>query len=173
MKIEIIRGNIVTVPADAIVNAANTDLILGGGVAGAIRAAGGPRIQEECNALAPIRVGEVAATGAGNLPHRYVIHAATMSFENPSASADAVASCTRRALEKAVELRCHSIAFPALGAGVAGLAMRDCARAMLSATRDFVVNPNRCGTLEKIIFVLFDDAAAQIFRETWEQLQQR
>ncbi|MCX7626312.1 MAG: macro domain-containing protein [Candidatus Sumerlaeaceae bacterium] len=171
MDVEIIRGNIVETQVDAIVNAANTDLILGAGVAGAIRRAGGPTIQEECNNLAPIAVGEVAVTSAGNLPHRYVIHAATMTLQNPRTTADIIAACTRHALERADELGCESMAFPALGTGVAGLSLEDCAQAMLGTV--FHARANRTwSSLRRVIFVLFDEEGERIFRQKMLRLQQ-
>ncbi|MGB9692345.1 MAG: macro domain-containing protein [Candidatus Sumerlaeaceae bacterium] len=171
MQIEISKGNIVEADTDVIVNAANTDLILGAGVAGAIRRAGGPRIQEECNALAPIRLGDVAVTSAGNLPHRYVFHAATMSLSNPQTTKDIVASCTRVALEKAEELACRNIAFPALGTGVAGLSLTECADAMLRTAREFAKEPREGNlSLQRIVFVLFDEEAERIFRQKLHEL---
>jgi O-acetyl-ADP-ribose deacetylase (regulator of RNase III) len=170
MQVEILRGNIVEVPADAIVNAANSDLILGAGVAGAIRRAGGPKIQEECNALAPIEVGDVAVTSGGNLPQRFVIHAATMTLQSPRTSKEIVRRCTLRALERAEELGCASIAFPALGTGVAGLAMEDCAEAMLEATAQFAKAPERRGVLQRVLFVLFDEKAEETFRRKWQEI---
>lgn len=170
MDVEIVRGNIVEVQADAIVNAANTDLILGAGVAGAIRRAGGPTIQEECDKLAPIAVGEVAVTSAGNLPHRYIIHAATMTLQAPRTSKETVASCTRRALERADELGCQSIAFPALGTGVAGLSLGECAETMLGTV--FKESTRRTWrSLRRIILVLFDEEAERIFRQQWRALR--
>src|SRR5580698_3537420 len=79
-KVTIRQGDLATATVDAIVNAANNDLILGGGVAGAIRTRDGPSIQEECQRIGPIRIGEAAITGGGNLPARYVIHAASMAL---------------------------------------------------------------------------------------------
>lgn len=170
MDVEIVRGNIVEVQVDAIVNAANTDLILGAGVAGAIRRAGGPSIQEECNKLSPIGVGEVAVTSAGNLPQRYVIHAATMTLQAPQTSKEIVASCTRRALVRADELGCKSIAFPALGAGVAGLSFAECAEAMLGTVFEEI--PRRTWrSLQRIVFVLYDEEADRVFRLKWQALQ--
>ncbi len=171
MKVEIVRGNIVEAGTDVIVNAANNELILGGGVAGAIRKAGGPAIQEECNKIGPIAIGDVAVTGAGNLPARYVFHAATMSLQNPATTSEIVASCTKRALEKAHELGVNSIAFPALGTGVAGLPLEKCAQAMLSVARDFIASHEGKSSVQLIKFVLFDETAREIFQATWDSLQ--
>ncbi len=172
MKVEILKGNIIETDAEVIVNAANTDLILGGGVAGAIRRAGGPRIQQECNALAPIRCGEIAVTSAGDLPQRYVFHAATMTLQCPQTSKEIVEACTRAALEKAEHLRCKSIAFPALGTGVAGLDLRECADAMFGAVQKFAAALPAGASLERVVFILFDEEAYRIFSRRWEEINQ-
>jgi len=117
--IRIAQGDITGFSGDAIVNAANDRLILGSGVAGAIRKKGGPEIQEECDRHGPIRVGEAAVTGAGRLPVRYVIHAAVLGAE--PASYSSVRRATRSALDKARQLGLKTVAFPLLGTGVGGL----------------------------------------------------
>ncbi|WP_287371630.1 macro domain-containing protein [Oceanithermus sp.] len=132
--IRIAKGDITTFEGDAIVNAANDRLILGSGVAGAIRRKGGPGIQEECDRHGPIRVGEAAVTGAGRLPVKYVIHAAVLGSE--PASYDSVRRATRAALEKARELGLRAVAFPLLGTGVGGLDTGEVARIMIQELRD-------------------------------------
>ncbi|WP_287409867.1 macro domain-containing protein [Oceanithermus sp.] len=132
--IRIAKGDITTFEGDAIVNAANDRLILGSGVAGAIRRKGGPAIQEECDRHGPIRVGEAAVTGAGRLPVKYVIHAAVLGSE--PASYDSVRRATRAALEKARELGLRAVAFPLLGTGVGGLDTGEVARIMIQELRD-------------------------------------
>ncbi len=132
--IRIAKGDITTFEGDAIVNAANDRLILGSGVAGAIRRKGGPAIQEECDRHGPIRVGEAAVTGAGRLPVKYVIHAAVLGSE--PASYDSVRRATRAALEKARELGLRAVAFPLLGTGVGGLDAGEVARIMIQELRD-------------------------------------
>ncbi|ADR37416.1 Appr-1-p processing domain protein [Oceanithermus profundus DSM 14977] len=126
--IRIAKGDITTFEGDAVVNAANDRLILGSGVAGAIRKKGGPEIQEECDRHGPIRVGEAAVTGAGRLPVRYVIHAAVLGSE--PASYDSVRRATQAALAKARELGLRTVAFPLLGTGVGGLDAQEVARIM-------------------------------------------
>ncbi|WP_457637711.1 macro domain-containing protein [Oceanithermus sp.] len=128
--IRIAKGDITGFTGDAIVNAANDRLILGSGVAGAIRVRGGPSIQEECNRHGPIRVGEAAVTGAGNLPVKYVIHAAVLGAE--PASYETVRRATRAALEKARSLGLKSVAFPLLGTGVGRLDREKVAEIMLA-----------------------------------------
>ncbi|WP_456444805.1 macro domain-containing protein [Oceanithermus sp.] len=125
----IAKGDLTTFEGDAIVNAANDRLILGSGVAGAIRRKGGPEIQEECDRHGPIRVGEAAVTKAGRLPVRYVIHAAVLGAE--PASYDTVRRATRSALAKARELGIRTVAFPLLGTGVGGLDAHEVARIMI------------------------------------------
>jgi len=127
--IRIAKGDITTFEGDAIVNAANDRLILGSGVAGAIRKKGGPEIQEECDRHGPIRVGEAAVTGAGRLPVRYVIHAAVLGSE--PASYDSVRRATEAALARARELGLETVAFPLLGTGVGGLDPEKVARIMI------------------------------------------
>ena len=108
-RIVLQEGDITAAGVDAIVNAANSDLVLGAGVAGAIRMRGGPSIQSECDAIGPIAVGDAALTGAGDLPARYVIHAAGMS-PGGSASEGSVRSSLRKSLDLANQRQCHSIA---------------------------------------------------------------
>ncbi len=159
-KIELLVGDITEVEADAIVNAANNELQLGGGVAGAIRRKGGPSIQEECDRIGPIPLGEAAVTGAGWLPARYVIHAASMSLGQP-ASAEHLAAATRNSLLRAGEHGLKTVAFPAIGTGIAGFPLDDCARLMIAAVREHLAPGT--STLEKVMFVLFDQEAYDAF----------
>src|SRR3990170_801135 len=113
-RIVLLEGDITEQAVDAIVNAANSQLQLGAGVAGAIREKGGPSIQAECDRIGPIAVGDAAVTGAGRLRARFVIHAAGMP-PGGSASAESVRACVRRSLELAAERGCRTIALPAVG----------------------------------------------------------
>ncbi|WP_018461090.1 macro domain-containing protein [Thermus oshimai] len=133
-RIRVAEGDITEFEGEAIVNAANNWLKLGAGVAGAILRKGGPSIQEECDRIGPIRVGEAAVTGAGNLKARYVIHAAVLGDE--PASLDTVRRATRSALEKAVALGLKTVAFPLLGTGVGGLPVEAVARVMVEEIRE-------------------------------------
>ncbi len=128
-RLKIAQGDITEFEGDAIVNAANNHLKLGAGVAGAILRKGGAVIQEECDRIGKIRVGEAAVTGAGRLKVRYVIHAAVLGDE--PASLDTVRKATRSALEKALELGLKTVAFPLLGTGVGGLPVEEVARVMV------------------------------------------
>src|SRR5579864_9316184 len=129
-KIILVQGDLTETDADAIVNAANNDLQLGGGVAGAIRRKGGDAIQRECNAIGSIPVGGAAITSAGNLRARYVIHAASMELGGTT-TARALRSSTANALQIAAAKKLRSIAFPAVGTGIAGFPVPECAQIML------------------------------------------
>jgi O-acetyl-ADP-ribose deacetylase len=144
---------------DAIVNAANSALQLGTGVAGAIRERGGPSIQEECDRIGPIAVGEAAVTGAGALPARFVIHAASMP-PGGRANEKSVRAAMRASLACAREQGCRSIAVPALGAGVAGFPLQRCAEILLEEARRHLEGET---TLEEIRFVLFGEPAYRVF----------
>jgi O-acetyl-ADP-ribose deacetylase (regulator of RNase III) len=158
-RIVLREGDITQERVDAIVNAANSALVLGAGVAGAIRAHGGPTIQEECDRLGPIGVGEAVVTSAGALPARCVIHAATMP-PGGSASEASVRSAFRRSLELARERGCRSIAVPAIGAGIAGFPLQRCAELLLEEARAHLEGET---TLEEIRFVLYGEPAFRMF----------
>src|ERR1700733_3530966 len=124
--VEILQGDLTEMDADAIVNAANNDLQLGGGVAGAIRRKGGPRIQEECAEIGTIPVGGAAITSGGNLKARHVIHAASMQLGGQT-TPHALRSSTAHSLRIAAQQGLKTIAFPAVGTGIAGFPLRECA----------------------------------------------
>ena len=165
MRIEITEGDITEARVDAIVNAANNQLQLGGGVAGAIRKAGGPTIQEECDRHGPIEVGEAAITYAGNLPATYVIHAASMSLGSKTTE-KALRSSVRYSLELADSHDCKSVAFPAIGAGIAGFPLQRCAEVMSEEIEAFKAEHK--SNIEEIRFVLFGEQAFGIFRSVFE-----
>src|SRR6202049_2029084 len=129
-KIVLLQGDLTEMETDAIVNAANNDLILGGGVAGAIRRKGGDAIQRECHEIGSIPVGYAAITGGGNLKAKYVIHAASMQLGGAT-TAEALQRSTAHALRIAAERGLKSIAFPAVGTGIAGFLLEECASIML------------------------------------------
>ena len=168
-KIQFLQGDITTMEVDAIVNAANNDLQLGAGVAGAIRRKGGPRIQEECDRIGAIRLGEAAVTTAGNLRAHYVIHAASMRLGGRT-TAESLRNSTRNTLLRAEEKGLQSIAFPAIGTGIAGFPMEECAEIMI---REVLEHLKSRSSLEKIYFVLFDEAALKIFEEVYKKLTER
>ena len=158
-RIVLREGDITDQEVDAIVNAANSDLILGAGVAGAIRQKGGPAIQEECDRIGPIEVGGAAVTGAGNLPARFVIHAAGMP-PGGVATEESVRSSMRRSLELAREKQCHSVAVPAIGAGIAGFPLQRCAEILLEEARAHL---GAGSSVEEIRFVLFGEPTYRVF----------
>ena len=131
--IRMARGDITTYAGGAIVNAANNHLILGAGVAGAIARRGGPSIQAECDRHGPIRVGEAAITGAGDLPCRWVIHAAAMGDE--PVSERSIRDATSASLSCAARLGLHDLAFPILGSGIGGFPFRRAAEIMVEVIR--------------------------------------
>lgn len=169
VKIEFLKGDITEMAVDAIVNAANNDLMLGAGVAGAIRRKGGPRIQEECDRIGPIALGDAAVTTGGNLKAIYVVHAASMKLGG-RATADSLRLAVKNALDRAEEKAFRSIAFPAIGTGIAGFPMEDCASIMISETMEHLKART---SLERICFVLYDDAALKIFQEAYQRLTAR
>ena len=158
-RIVLREGDITAEEVDAIVNAANSALVLGAGVAGAIRAKGGPQVQAECDAIGPIAVGDAAVTSAGDLPARYVIHAAGMP-PGGSASEDSVRSSMRRSLAIAHEHGCRSIAVPTIGGGIGGLNVQRCAEILLEEARSHLDTDT---SLEEIRFVLFGEPSYRVF----------
>ena len=158
-RVLIVNGDLVEQEVDAIVNAANNDLQLGGGVAGAIRRAGGPTIQDECDAHGPVRVGEATITGGGRLRARYVIHAASMALGGRT---------TRFALKSSMDdvfrlARAHEVstlAVPAVGTGIAGFPIDECARVMAESLYAALAGGWQPS---EVRFVLFGEAAKAPF----------
>jgi len=158
-RILLSEGDITAASVDAIVNAANTELALGSGVAGAIGRRGGPTIQEECDAHGPVPLGGAALTSGGPLPARFVIHAAAMRA-GEAVREDSLRAATRASLELAREQALRSIAFPAIGTGVGGFPMQRCAEVMLGEVRDHLAQGS---SLEAVHFVLFGEPAYRVF----------
>lgn len=158
-RIVLREGDITAESVDAIVNAANSALRLGSGVAGAIREGGGPSIQAECDAIGPIELGDAAVTGAGDLPARYVIHAAGMP-PGGQATESSVRSSARRSLELASERGCRSVAIPAIGAGVGGLSAQRAAEILIAEARAHLEGET---SLEEVRFVLFGEPMYRLF----------
>lgn len=158
--ITVIQGDITKVEVDATVNAANSSLIMGGGVAGAILRAGGRTIQEEANRKAPIPIGEAVATNAGRLKAKYVIHAPTMEQPAMPTNRNKVGLATKGALECAHELGIDSIAFPGMGTGVGGLDVKDAAEVMVGEIKRHIESGT---SLKKIMLVGFNSALTAAF----------
>ncbi len=159
LKLEIREGDISLFEADALVNAANNHFWMGSGVAGALKRAGGTEIEEQAIVQGPVEVGEVVVTRAGRLKAKYVIHAAVMG-QNLRTSADAIKRATENSLRRADELECKSIAFPALGTGVGGFPLPECARLMVGIVKDYAKEQTG---LERVVFVLFGEQAYRAF----------
>jgi O-acetyl-ADP-ribose deacetylase (regulator of RNase III) len=166
-RIVIQQGDLTEMDTDAIVNAANNDLVLGAGVAGAIRRKGGEAIQRECDAIGSIPVWYAAITGGGKLKARYVIHAASMGLGNIT-TAETLRGATAYALRLAGERGLRTIAFPAVGTGIARFPIQECAEIMLQEAAEHLQNGS---SLEMIYFVLFDDEAMSVFERVWKRLQ--
>jgi len=160
MKIRLIKGDITELDVDAIVNAANNRLIMGGGVAGAIRRKGGREIEKEAMEKGPIEIGEAVVTGAGKLNARYVIHAATMGMDFRT-DEDKIRKATRNAMKRAVEMKMKSVAFPALGTGVGGFPYEKAAEIMYEEVSKFSDQEYP----QEVIFVLYDQAAYEEFKK--------
>jgi O-acetyl-ADP-ribose deacetylase (regulator of RNase III) len=158
------EGDITGAETDAIVNAANTALWMGAGVAGAIKRVGGKVVEDEAVRQGPIQVGEAVVTSGGGLKARYVIHAAAMG---PDLVTDAakIESATRNALLRAEELGIKSVAFPALGTGVGGFSYDEAARVMIEATKQHLAGKSG---LEKVLFVLYGEQAYEAFKSSLE-----
>ena len=166
-KIILQQGDITDMDVDAIVNAANNDLKLGAGVAGAIRRKGGDQIQRECDAIGAIPIGSAAITSGGRLKARHVIHAASMQLGG-NTTPQSLRGSTAFSLRIASQHKLRSIAFPAVGTGVAGFPMRECAEIMLEEVAKHLEGQS---TLEKIYFVLFDNHSHNIFEEVWNHMR--
>jgi O-acetyl-ADP-ribose deacetylase (regulator of RNase III) len=155
--LEVIQADVTRLDVDAVTNAANTQLIHGGGVAGAISRAGGPELERESRAKAPVELGSAVETTAGDMPARWVIHAATMLNPGGTTSAEVIEQATRSSLELAERLGCRSLALVAFGTGVGGFPLAEAARIMAGAARE------HDGKLERIVFAVHGDEAQRAF----------
>ena len=159
-EIEVAQADITKLEVDAIANAANTQLRHGGGVAGAISRAGGPMVQGESDERAPIGLGEAVETTAGEMPCRWVIHAATMELGGPT-SAEIIRRATASTLAKADELGAKSLALVAFGTGVGGFPLDEAARIEVEEVRRHL---DEGSGLERIVFAVFGNEAEAAFR---------
>ncbi|MDQ2637991.1 MAG: macro domain-containing protein [Actinomycetota bacterium] len=157
IELEVLQADVTQLDVDAITNAANTQLRHGGGVAAAIARAGGAELQRESRQKAPIGLGEAVETTAGDMPARYVIHAATMELGGPT-SAEIIARATRSTLAKAEELACRSLALVAFGTGVGGFPLEEAALLMIGAVRS-----HEPQSLQRVVFAVHGDAAERAF----------
>ena len=164
--LELTLGDITDLDADAIVNAANAALQLGGGVAGAIRRKGGPRIQEECNRIGGIHVGEAVMTTGGILKAKYIIHAVG-PVHGEEHEDEKLKDATLNSLIIADKNRLKSIAFPAISTGIFGFPKDRCATIMLSTTLTYLEGPTQ---LERVIYCLYDRDTFEAFKSTLQTL---
>ena len=160
MTVEVLDTDITQLEVDAIANAANTDLKHGGGVAGAISRAGGPSIQEESASVAPIGLGEAVETSGGNMPCRWVIHAATMELGGPT-SAEIIREATASTLRKADELGARSLALVAFGTGVGGFSLDEAAQIEIDEVSRYLGAGG--SAIERVVFAVRGDEARQAF----------
>ena len=159
--LEVVQADVTQLAVDAITNAANTQLLHGGGVAAAIQRAAGPELERESRAKAPIGLGDAVETTAGDMPSRWVIHAATMEMDFVT-SAEIIERATRSALGVAERLGCGSLAFVAFGTGVGGFPLDEAASLMVRVAREHE------GGLERIVFAVHGEEAEHAFREAVE-----
>ncbi len=161
VKIIVEKGDITKLEVDAIVNAANSMLIMGGGVAGAILRTGGREIQEEALKHAPVPLGKAVATKAGKLKAKYVIHAPTMERPAMRIHRENAQLATKGALECAEQLKIRSVAFPGMGTGVGGLRLEEAAQAMVQEIKGHI---DKGTILKQIILVGFTEDLTQAFQ---------
>jgi len=157
--LELLDSDITEMETDAIVNAANAQLILGGGVAGAIRKKGGPAIQQQCNKIGGTFVGGAVITGGGNLKAKFVIHAVGPRMGEGNED-EKLRSATLNSLKLADENNLKSISFPAISTGIFGFPIQKCAEIMLGVTIDYL---NGQTSLERVVFCLFGQADYEVF----------
>jgi O-acetyl-ADP-ribose deacetylase (regulator of RNase III) len=163
--VEVLEADITRLEVDAIANAANTSLMHGGGVAGAIARAGGPEIERESRQRAPVGLGEAVETGGGDMPCRWVIHAATMELGGPT-SAEIIRRATASTLRRADELGARSLALVAFGTGVGGFPLQEAARIEVQEVRRHF---ERDSQLERIVFAVRGADAREAFEQALEQ----
>lgn len=168
-KIVLQQGDLTEMDVDAVVNAANNDLKLGGGLAGVIRRKAGDSIQRECNEIGTIPVGGAAITSGGKLKARHIIHAASMQLGGLTNGA-ALRSSTAHSLRIAAEKDLRTIAFPAIGTGIGGFPLSECAAIMLKEAAEHLKRPT---SLEKIYFVLFDKTSFSAFEKAFREMKER
>lgn len=168
-RLVLVQGDITEMDADAIVNAANKNLVLGAGVAGAIKSKGGPSIQEECHRIGGAPVGGAAITTGGNLKARYVIHAVGPRMGEGDEDRK-LADATRNSLNLAHEKGLSSIVFPAISTGIFGFPKNRCAWIMLSTVAETLRKEET--TLTEVVFCLWGEESLQVFKNEAEELFQ-
>ena len=163
-RIELVEGDITRLQVDAIVNAANSSLLGGGGVDGAIHRAAGPELLAACRELGGCRTGAAKITGGYKLPARYVIHAVGPVYRGAAQDAELLRSCYEQSLQLAADYGVDSVAFPALSCGIYGYPIAEAAPIALRATRDFL----RCSpSPQRVVFALFSPDYLQVYQRVW------
>jgi O-acetyl-ADP-ribose deacetylase (regulator of RNase III) len=167
-RMRVLQGDITRLEVDAIVNAANTKLLGGGGVDGAIHRAAGPELLAECRTLGGCPTGEARITKGYRLPARYVIHTVGPVYRDPIRSAALLKSCYRNSLSLASEHGVRTIAFPAISCGVYGYPIKDACRIAVDTTRDFLEKED---SIEDVCFVLFSRDNYEVYQDYLRQLR--
>ena len=167
-RIEILQGDITTLELDAIVNAANTTLLGGGGVDGAIHRAAGPELLNECRKIGGCPTGEARMTKAYNLPAKYVIHTVGPVYHGKDNDRRLLSLCYKNSLDLAVKNNIGSIAFPAISCGVYGYPVKDACRIAMDTTFQFLENNS---TLKKVVFILFSADTYNVYKEYLKALK--
>lgn len=169
VKIEVRLGDIANQPdITAIVNAANAQLRIGGGVAGAIHSAAGPELEKECRAYAPIKPGEAVITGAHNLPNKYVIHCLGPVYGMDHPESTLLANCYRNALKLAEQHKIDSVAFPAISTGAFGYPIEQATDVVMSVIDEII---DDTVFLKKLCFVLFSKRDQSVYQEKFKQIK--
>lgn len=166
--IEIRQGDITRLDVDAIVNAANTSLLGGGGVDGAIHRAAGPELLAACRPLGGCPTGEARITKGYNLTARYVIHTVGPVYSGKPQDAGLLTSCYRNSLQLAVDNQLKSIAFPAISCGVYGYPIEQAAAIALNTTCTVLQHPS---SIEQVVFILFSDADRAVYETTLDRVK--
>lgn len=166
-SIDFIQGDITQVAADAIVNAANSELEAGAGVCGAILKAGGPSIFEECRRIGRCPTGSAVATGAGTLKAKYVFHAVGPVYRGKEKDVEHLASCHLKCLDLALEKGCRSIAFPAISTGIYGYPVAAASVIAVGSVHGWLLNHPE--GVDRVVFVLFDAATLNAYKAAHEK----
>jgi O-acetyl-ADP-ribose deacetylase (regulator of RNase III) len=166
-RIEIMKGDITTLKVDAIVNAANTSLLGGGGVDGAIHRAAGPGLINECRKIGGCPTGEARITGAYNLPTKYVIHTVGPIYHGKAEDPKLLSSCYLNSLKLAVKNDIASIAFPAISCGIYGYPVKEACKIAIDTTCNFL---KQNSSLKKIVFILFSVDNYNVYTEYLKRL---
>lgn len=167
-SVELMQGDITDLAVDAIVNAANAQLLLGAGVAGAIKRRGGPTIQEECNTIGGTPVGTAVLTTGGDLPAKHVIHAVGPTGDNPDRK-KLLTGAVQTSIDVSEEYKLQSIAFPAISTGIFGYPLGEAAEVILETC---LRGAKEAVNLQRIIICLFDQKTYQTFKDTLERMEQ-